>query len=68
MKSLMTPLALAALVGSTAAAKTLPRYQEQLLADYAPGGRLIQYPNVVIEEGRIMSVFAHSAANGEGSP
>jgi len=66
MKSLMTPLALAALVGSTAAVKTLPRHHAQPLTDYAPGSRLIQDPNVVIEDSRIISVFECSAANGEG--
>jgi hypothetical protein len=55
MKSLVTPLALTALVGSAAAAKTSSKYQEQLLPDSAPGSRLIQDPNVVIEEGRIVS-------------
>jgi hypothetical protein len=66
MKSLMTPVALAALAGSEATAKTSPRYREQLLPAYAPGSRLIQDPNVVIEDGRIISAFERSAANGEG--
>jgi len=66
MKSLMTPLALAALVGSAAATKTSSRYQGQLLPDYAPGSRLIQDPNVFIEDGWIIIVFERSAANGKG--
>jgi hypothetical protein len=66
MKSLATPLALAALVDCAAAAKTSPRYHEQLLPDYAPGSWLIQDANVVIEDGRVISVFERSAANGEG--
>jgi hypothetical protein len=62
----MTPLALAALVGSAAATKTSPRHHVQLLPDYAPGSRLIHDPNVVIEDGRIITVFERSAADGEG--
>jgi hypothetical protein len=50
MKSLATSLALAALVDCAAAAKTSPRYHEQVLPDYAPGSWLIQDANVVIEE------------------
>jgi hypothetical protein len=65
MKSLVTP-ALAALVGSTAAAKISSRYREQLLPEYAPGTKRIQEPDAVIEESRIISVFECSAANGEG--
>jgi hypothetical protein len=52
IKTLVTPLALATLVASAAAAKTLPRHHEQLLPDYAPGSPLIQDPNVVIKDGR----------------
>jgi hypothetical protein len=54
MKTLVTPLAPAALVAFAAAAKTLPRHHEQVLPNYAPGSSLIQDPNVVIEDGRII--------------
>jgi hypothetical protein len=65
MKSLVTP-ARAALVSSVAAAKILSRYHEQPLPEYAPGTKLIQEPDAVIKENRIISVFERSAANGEG--
>ena len=65
VKSLVTP-ALTALVSSAATAKILSRYHEQPLLEYAPGTKLIQEPDSVIKESRIISVFERSAANGEG--
>jgi hypothetical protein len=64
MKSLVTP-ALVALVSSAAAAKILSRHDQQPLPEYAPGTKLIQEPDAVIEESRIISVFERSAVNGE---
>jgi hypothetical protein len=64
MKSLVTP-ALATLVSFATAAKILSRYHEQRLPEYAPRTKLIQEPNAVIEESRIISVFERSAVNGE---
>jgi hypothetical protein len=54
MKTLVTSLAPLTLVASAVAAKILPRHHEQLLPDYAPGSPLIQDPNLVIGDGRVI--------------
>ena len=54
MKTLVTSLAPLTLVASAVAAKKLPRHHEQLLPDYAPGSPLIQDPNLVIGDGRVI--------------
>jgi hypothetical protein len=55
-KALLATFALAALLASPAVAGTLLKHHEQLLPEYALGGslKIIQDPNVVIEDGRVI--------------
>jgi hypothetical protein len=55
-KALVATLALASLLASPAVARTLSKHHEQLLPDHALGGslKIIQDPNVVIEDGRVI--------------
>jgi hypothetical protein len=50
-KALVATLALASPLASPAVARTLSKHDEHLLPEYA---RIIQDPNVVIEDGRVI--------------
>ena len=54
MKTPVTSLAPLTLVASAVVPKILPRHHEQLFPDYAPGSPLIQDPNLVIGDGRVI--------------